>query len=352
MHQLKLRVDFHVYDFKSKSQVLKEKGLVSIVSGFYNRGYLVDDSIRSLIEQSYKNIEILIFDDASTDDTHSKLSYYQDKYQNIKVIRYNTNVGFVNGLIQTINLCRGEFIAIHGSGDISLPTRIERQVDVLSRNSDIGVVGCGFVNKVVGRDGEIQKETFFINKVIEGTEKYEILEKNYFSHGEVMFRKDLYDKVGGYRREFKFAQDRDLWCRLSRETNFYIVDEILYVRFIFKDGVSGDLHKLLMQKHLSEFARQNHELVLNGKPDLISLYSYNAFFMFRFNNRFGRELFLLARHKLMLSDRQSVSFISNYLLGGGISLYSISCFLLFDLLYVPTSFIYHTLKSIRLWKKK
>ena len=117
----------------------EENPLVSVVSAYYNRQDKVIDSINSLLNQTYKNLEIIVIDDGSTDDTYKVLSSLEDP--RLKIIS-QPNQGFVRAIRYAISVSNSEFIAIHGAGDISLPKRIEMQVNLLMGNPDIGVVGC------------------------------------------------------------------------------------------------------------------------------------------------------------------------------------------------------------------
>ena len=147
---------------------------------------------------------------------------------------------------------QGELIAIHGSGDISLPERIEMQVDLLMKNPDVGVVGCYM------RNFNMVKNTWeVVCRTIAEDQLSQLINYNLFSHGEVMFRRSCYDQVGGYREFFEFAQDHDLWLRMATVTRFAIVPKILYHREPIEGSVSSVSKvpsKVKKQTYLSEFA--------------------------------------------------------------------------------------------------
>ncbi|MDZ7835004.1 MAG: hypothetical protein U5K84_06360 [Alkalibacterium sp.] len=104
----------------------------------------------------------------------------------------------------------------------------------------------------------------------------QLLSSNLFTHGEVMYRKSLYEKIGGYREFFMFTQDYDLWLRMSINTSFQIVEEVLYRRYVLDDGVSGSLEKQTLQRYFGEMARQGIESKLRGEKDLVDQYGYYA----------------------------------------------------------------------------
>ncbi len=255
--------------------MITNQPLVSIVSGYYNRGEFVDESIQSLCDQTYENIEIIIFDDCSTDNTYKKLKVFEEQDSRVRIIRHESNKGFVKGLIDAIATTKGEYIAIHGSGDFSYPTRIEEQVKVLEERPEVGVVGC-IVENISFKNDKEEKEIFNFN--IDGN-CWEILhEKNVFTHGEVIFRRKLYNAVGGYREFFTFAQDYDLWARMSLMCNFYSVNRPLYGRKILEESVSKNPFKSSKQVIMSEIIQQNLDYYKSGEPDLVEKYGENAAF--------------------------------------------------------------------------
>lgn len=215
---------------------------ISVITGYYNRADAVEQSINSILQQDFENFEFIIFDDASTDDTLNKLRRFDDL--RIRLIAHPRNMGFVRGLIHAVSIARGEFIAIHGSGDISHPSRLRRQLEVLEADPSVSLVGCYY--RTIRVDGsELKVHTPNADAV--SLEK--LLKGNVFSHGEVMFRKSHYEVVGGYRPEFKYCQDYDLWVRMRQVGRFATVPEVLYTRVAREDGVSYRPEKVVEQAH-------------------------------------------------------------------------------------------------------
>jgi len=222
---------------------------VSIVTVYYNRAAHVTESIRSLLQQSFTNIEVVVVDDGSTDDTLQVLGRIDDP--RLRVIEQQ-NAGFVVAINRAIRASRGRYVAIHGSGDRSLPERIEAQAAVLDAEPQVGVVGC-----YVRNQDPFDPSKFEDFKARNGLNFFDaLLRQALFTHGEVMFRRQLFDRVGGYREFFRFAQDRDLWLRMSRFADYRIVERPLYQRFKLEDGVGTSAEKLILQGVLSDFAVQ------------------------------------------------------------------------------------------------
>ena len=245
--------------------------LVSVVSPYYNRQAYVYESVQSLLDQSYDNLEIVIVDDGSTDETYQRLCSFSDP--RLKVI-HQENQGVVGALRTAIDASKGEIVAVHGSGDISYPERIEKQVALLQARPEIGVVGCHVKNtNTVNGYSMILKS----NSAAATTET--LKESNVFTHGEVMYRRELYERVGGYRFFFRYAEDRDLWLRMRLHTEFDDVKEVLYERFLLPDGVGLDLEKSMLQGYLADFAGQCISYRERYGVDPVDLYGEKAAFI-------------------------------------------------------------------------
>lgn len=241
---------------------------------YYNRSEYVLECVNSLLEQNYDAFEVIVVNDGSSDTlTKEKLNSIQNS--RLRVV-HQSNTGFVGAIRNAISLSQGEYIAIQGAGDVSLPTRIEKQANVLDKNPEIGMVSCLFENVDFGgeKNGFRTKRSYSRTN-IDATDF--LSGANPFGHGEVMFRKSIYEKVGGYRTFFKFSQDLDLWLRMIEHCKAIIIPEYLYERRKFiKDGVSTDEKKLFLQKYLAEFARQCYvDRKIEGS-DFIDLYGMHA----------------------------------------------------------------------------
>jgi glycosyltransferase involved in cell wall biosynthesis len=134
--------------------------LVSVLMPVYNGSVFVAEAIDSILNQSYQNLELIIVDDKSTDDTVSILKKYQKKYpKKIKTVFLKKNQGSTYATNTAFKLSKGEFIAIMDSDDISHPKRLEKQVAFLSKKPDVIVVGGQA--KVIDKTGSIVGEKTF-----------------------------------------------------------------------------------------------------------------------------------------------------------------------------------------------
>ncbi|WP_218397031.1 glycosyltransferase family 2 protein [Alteromonas lipotrueae] len=247
---------------------------VSICVAYYNRSEYVKECIQSLLDQDYDSFEVIVVNDGSSDPlTGAYLDDFDD--ERLKVI-HQKNTGFVGAIRAAIDASQGTYIAIQGAGDVSLPSRIKKQVEVLDNKPQVGIVSCLFENVVFGgKNDGARKKRGYNNSHISANDF--LAGSNPLGHGEVMFRRSLYDQVGGYRPYFKFSQDLDLWLLMIDHCEVEIIQEYLYERRMFmKDGVSTDGAKQFLQKYLAEFARQCYQdRKLYGK-DLIDLYGHHG----------------------------------------------------------------------------
>ena len=272
---------------------------VSIVTIFHNRATSVGESIGSLLAQEHADIEIIAVDDGSTDDTLAQLRAIVDPRLTVVA---QTNIGFTRAINAAIARTHGQYIAIHGAGDISLPTRIARQAAILDARPDVGVVGCHVRN-----DAKLGPGSYVVRPQ-EGLPFFQtLLDRNLFTHGEVMFRRDLFDRVGGYREVFSFAQDRDLWLRMSQHMDYAIVPEILYLRRRFPDGVSSDPNKLLLQAYASDFAVQlaaakDRNMGSKGVPDLLDRHGPLSAFLRKRSPRLARTIAWTGARRMVMGD--------------------------------------------------
>jgi GT2 family glycosyltransferase len=233
---------------------------VSVVSVFHNRARWAERTASSLLAQDHRDLEIILVDDGSTDGTLEALRRAAGDRARVET---HANMGFVAALKRAIALSGGEYIALLGSGDTCHPQRLSRQARVLDQRPEIGLVACG-----TERLDESSHSLGAHVLAIDGDASRLVLERNPFHHGELMYRRSVYDAVGGYRDFFTYAQDHDLVCRMSRATHFYFLPDILYQRYAKAPGsVSASPERVLAQRCFSHLAVRCHAECLAGRPD-------------------------------------------------------------------------------------
>jgi len=212
---------------------------ISVVMSVYNGADTLDETVESILTQEDVDLEYIIVNDGSTDGTAEILDQYARSDSRVIVI-HQENRGLTRSLIRGCAKARGEFIARQDAGDVSLPGRLSRQIKLFSKDENVVMVSCG--TRFVGPEGE------FLYDVMQTDESsntgLRVLEIDKISgpssHGAVMFRRSAYLAVGGYRAEFKYAQDLDLWVRLAELGDHRVLPAICFQASYFPGTISAE----------------------------------------------------------------------------------------------------------------
>lgn len=196
---------------------------VSVVMSCYNASRWLEEAIESVLKQTYGNFELIIIDDGATDGTAEILKVYAARDKRIRIIT-KPNTGLADSLNVGIDQAKGEWIARLDADDICLPDRLEKQVEFISKHTDVILLGCGCF------------ETDANGKTIKGhryPERHGSLVHNietanrFFIHSSAFYKRGVVRQVGGYNVLFKRAQDKDLWLRLSQVGKIACLPDIL-----------------------------------------------------------------------------------------------------------------------------
>ncbi len=166
----------------------------------YNGEKYIDKAIESILNQTFKDLEFIIIDDASTDKSLEIIKKYSLKDNRIKLISNSKNIGLTKSLNIAIRYCKGEFIARQDVDDLSLSNRLEIQIQFLQKNLDYAFCGCDGIQ----RQNKNNKLIRFFE--IEEIKKNLIVE-NCFIHPSIVIKKDILRKYGYYDERYSFGQD-------------------------------------------------------------------------------------------------------------------------------------------------
>ncbi|GAB5442269.1 MAG: hypothetical protein Fues2KO_26180 [Fuerstiella sp.] len=234
---------------------------VSVVMGVYNAGDALDRTIDSILGQSMTDFELIVVDDGSTDETPEKLATYAAGDSRIRIVQQK-NGGLTSALSRGCEAARAAIIARQDAGDISLPTRLQTQFKYLSTLPDVVAVGCGV--RRVSEDGDGLGDFSRAGSPQQVTEAL-LSDGIGIQHPASMFRKSAFERVGGYRAQFRFAQDTDLWLRLSEVGLIGECPEILFELIVDDHGISAT--RIDQQKMLWHLARECHRARANGTSE-------------------------------------------------------------------------------------
>jgi glycosyltransferase involved in cell wall biosynthesis len=202
----------------------------------YNSEKFIAEAIESIINQTFKEWELIIINDASTDRTRKIIKDYQKKDDRIKIINLKKNSGPAAARNAGLRIARGKYIAILDSDDVALPKRLEIQYNYLEKNKDIFLVGSSF--KYIDENGRLIvrkkfKENFDCNSK-------EIL-KGKIQHSTVMYRRQ---PLFLYRKKLKQVEDIDLFLRVKeRGKKIMILKDIPLKYRIHERSLSSAAHE-------------------------------------------------------------------------------------------------------------
>ena len=179
--------------------------LVSVLLSTYNSEESIGESIDSLLSQTYKNLEILISDDGSTDSTKEICKKFQLKDERILLFSNKKNIGLTKSLNNLAQKASGSLIARHDADDISLPYRIEEQIQFMKKKKLDAVTTRSLVKQNNKKRPGI---SFYI------PDKILINRKNPFIHGTLIIKKNVFQEIGYYDERFYYAQDYKLFYDL------------------------------------------------------------------------------------------------------------------------------------------
>ena len=181
---------------------------ISVIMSVYNGEKYLESAVESILSQSFKDFEFIIIDDGSTDKSLDLLKDFQKRDERVKIIS-RKNKGLVTSLNEGISMAQGEYIARMDSDDFSKPSRLEKQFGYMKENS---LVVCGTWAEGIDSTGVKIKDMNYPSKISE-IRLFTLLH-NPFIHSSVMFRKDIFEKVEGYKKFFKHIEDYELWTRI------------------------------------------------------------------------------------------------------------------------------------------
>lgn len=188
---------------------LSTSPFVSVVLSVFNGEKYLEIAVRSILEQTFTNFELIAIDDGSTDASGRILETLSRSDSRLRVFSQG-NQGLIAALNRGVSLSQGQFIARMDADDIAVPERLERQVEFLNRNPGIALVGSAMT--LIDSHGKKIRELPYPT----GPIRVACLMRDSCSvaHPTVMVRKTVLLELGGYRPAFQHAEDYDLWLRL------------------------------------------------------------------------------------------------------------------------------------------
>ncbi len=220
---------------------MNDNQLVSICIPVYNGALYIEETLRSLIKQTYENIEIIVSDNASTDNTGEIIKMFCEKDPRIKYFRNDFNLGYCGNIKSAVNKATSDFIAIYHADDLYEPEIIKKQLTVLSLDNSIsGVfvkmyqyypdrkhVKPAIYNELI-KSSLMNKGTNLITGYYKDFYPWILKLGNFFVCPSFMTRKSIYLKVGGFNDAYPSNEDLHLWVRYLQDGfKLAIINEFL-----------------------------------------------------------------------------------------------------------------------------
>ena len=235
---------------------------VTVVMAVYNAAQFVREAVASVLAQTYRDFELVVVDDASSDGSLSILRSFDDP--RLRIIHHDANQGAALSRNDAMAVAYGELVAIMDADDVCAPTRLERQVTFLDANTQVGLVGCGVYDNIETNGGVLY--TSYLpehNATIQRT----LMKQWCFLHSSIMFRKTLFQAVGGYRKAFEPAEDHEFVLRILEHCQAHNLYERLVSYRLNPTGLTVLGHQY--REDLAEVAIQLAERRRSGQPEAL-----------------------------------------------------------------------------------
>lgn len=230
--------------------------LISVIIVNYNGAKYIEECIQSVLNQSYKNIEIVVFDNNSTDQSVEIISKYEDK---VKLIKSDINLGFAQGNNVAINNSNGDYIALLNNDAVAQPDWLEKMAKVMDEFEDVGSCGCRIISYYSRTKMDSAGLLITNNGMSRGRGREESIDK-YAETEEILlpsgcaslYRRNALNDVGLFDEDFFcYCEDTDLGLRLQlrRWRCIYVADAIVYHRYSQTSGKYSSFKAYLVERN-------------------------------------------------------------------------------------------------------
>ena len=239
------------------------KPKVTVIIPTYNRSVLLPRSIRSVLNQTFQDFELIVVDDGSKDDSEEVVRGFEDK--RIRYIRHEKNKGGSAARNTGIKAAQGEYIGLLDDDDEWLPEKLEKQISKFQGLSEgYGVVYSGF-SYVYEKKGEIISNNV---PILRGNVYDSLIKGCILGSPTPVIKKICFQKAGFFDETLPSCQDWDMWIRISKNYNFDFVPDILAKHYVHGVQISVDLNlKIVAREKLIE----KYWIDLSQKPQTLSI---------------------------------------------------------------------------------
>lgn len=234
---------------------------VSVIMAVHNGEEYLEAAVRSILDQTLRDFELIVVNDGSTDRSPQILRRLQEQDARIVLLDQRSKEGLTQSLNYAASQAKSPLLARMDADDVSLPHRLEAQVAYLEAHPSVAAVGGQALtlmeNRLTDRVLRMPVSPDDIRK--------EMARRSAIIHPTAMFRRSMFEKIGGYRRVFTYAQDHDLWLRLAEHADLANLDEVLIHYRVHAGQLS--IQRLREQLACSVAARASARMRARGLTD-------------------------------------------------------------------------------------
>lgn len=252
--------------------------LVSVIIPAYNHEKYVTDCLRSVAGQSYENLELIVLNDGSTDNTEILIKMFMEESSltNIQFIS-KTNEGVCKTLNKGLELATGKYVTFLASDDMWEPEKLKKQVEFMERNSNIGLVfaDAWFLKytertNIKWSDYKTNLDKYFKNGIQNTNMYFLLLTRPIIPALTVMVRKQILDEIGGFDEKLVY-EDFDMWLRVAQKYPIGYIDMPLALYRVHDKNISNNA--LFMMKGLFQTIKKHSAMdtLRNQRIKLIAL---------------------------------------------------------------------------------
>lgn len=235
-----------------------EYPIVSVICTCYNHENYVRHALLSVINQSYKHIELIIVDNASTDNSKSEIALFLIDYPEIVFIPNETNIGLPKSFNAAVKLSKGKYLIDLAADDTLDHERVKLQVTAFEKlDANYGLLYSNI--EEVDKNGKHLR--FSLNPRLSypfGHLFLEILNKHFIPSPSTIFKKSVFDEVGGYNENLVF-EDFDFWVRCAAKYKFYYLPIISGKKTILENSFSSFFYSKNKSKNMLESTLQTYK---------------------------------------------------------------------------------------------
>lgn len=197
--------------------------IVSVVMSVYNGLPYLEEAVQSILEQTFEDFELIIINDGSADGSKALLEHLAGSDDRIRLL-HQENQGLIASLNRGVDIARGKYIARMDADDISYPERLERQVDFLNNQPDVGILGTQV--ETIDTNGTVQKQFSFPTDP--AVVAWRLMFECCLTHPSIMMRRSLASGLNGYAEDALHAEDYELYTRALLCTNIVNLPDTLH----------------------------------------------------------------------------------------------------------------------------